>query len=188
MSAENKTRLEVQAILKSTIAEGLAVFGVDASRFTIMEANQTPITSRGYAILFKMVSGRRTGIQAPKYRVVHDDDGNVTGAFFDHSFIDEQEWLISVLKPRMPNPTPATLLAEDVAQTLIAWFNGPGCVRIRQKGVSSLYIREKPVEVYKNDSALYDKSASFTLKLLVPKKLSVEAPSATLEWGGLVPV
>ena len=194
MSADNKTRFEVQRIIRNAIIAALKYDGYDPDKYVVMEANQRSITAKKEAILFKMTDSQRHGWQATKFRVEKDDEGVVTDFLKDDCFIDEQTWLISVMTKR-PNTdnnpgtiTAETRLSEDVAQSLIAWFNGPGCFELRKEGVSNLYIKEKPVEVYKDDSSLYEKSASFRIKLLIPKRITHESPAAEVEFKGFVPI
>jgi hypothetical protein len=73
--------------------------------------------------------------------------------------------------------------AYDIADILIAWFNGKGCEELRKFGVANERIRQGDIIVYNDDSELYQKRAVFTVNLQVPKELMV----GEVEMEGILP-
>ena len=184
MSEENKTKFEVQKVLRENILAGLKALGIDAAKYTVMEAGQTPPTSKGDVILFKMETSGQIGWQAAKMRVV-----GATGSrrlTRSDEFIDHQEWLIVVLRHRRTDDTITTMQSEDVARCLISWFNGRGCEFFRQHGMANTNIRENPVNLYKSTSDVYERSSSFKLKLQVPKAIVSPQDEAYMKYAGNV--
>lgn len=189
MSETNKTRFEVQKILRDCILAGLSALGIDASKYSVMEAGQTPPTSKNDVITFKMETSGQLGWQAPKDRYIPVSPGSSEKKLvWSDEFIDHQEWLIVVLRHRREGDAITTMASEDVARCLISWFNGRGNAFLRERGVANTNIRENPVNLYKSTSDVYERSSSFRLKLQVPKAIQSDEDWATMHYAGNIPI
>lgn len=189
MSEQNKTRFEVQKVLRDNILAGLSAMGIDQSKYTVMEAGQTPPTSKNDVILFRMETTGQLGWQAVKDRYVPVSPGaSAKRLVRSDEFIDHQEWLIVVLRHRRTGDTITTMGSEDVARCLISWFNGRGNAFFRERGMANTNIRENPVNLFKSTSDVYERSSSFKLKLQVPKAIQSGEAYATARYAGNIPV
>lgn len=189
MSAENMTRFEVQKVLRDNIIAGLTALGIDADKYTVMEAGQTPPTSKNDVILFRMETTGQLGWQATKDRLVPVSEGAAEKKLVrSDEFIDHQEWLIVVLRHRRTDDTISTMGSEDVARCLISWFNGRGNAFFRERGMANTNIRENPVNLFKSTSDVYERSSSFKIKLQVPKAIQSDEAWATMKYAGNVPI
>ena len=166
MSAKNKTRLEVQEILKNCIEEGIKRFGY--ARWSAKEFANASFQNADGVVLMNRLRSRRAGWQANRYAI------GAVGLERVDELIDEQHWQLSVIKKRSNTTTADDALAEDVADNLVTWFNGVGCEWLRARGVASLRIDADSVIVYNDNSDLYQKRAVFTVKLQVPKEVKQE--------------
>lgn len=166
MSIGNKTRLEVQEILKNCIEEGLKRF--DYTRWSAKEFANASFQNADGVVLMNRLLSRRAGWQANRYAV------GTGGLARVDELIDEQHWQLSVIKKRTNTTTADDALTEDVADNLVTWFNGVGCEWLRGRGVASLRIDADSVIVYNDNSDLYQKRAVFTVKLQVPKEVKQE--------------
>lgn len=189
MSAENMTKFEVQKVLRDNILAGLSAMGIDAKNYTVMEAGQTPPTSKNDVILFRMETSGQLGWQAVKDRYIQVSPGSTAKRLVrSDEFIDHQEWLIVVLRHRRTSDTITTMGSEDVARCLISWFNGRGNAFFRERGMANTNIRENPVNLYKSTSDVYERSSSFRLKLQVPKAIQSAENWATANYAGNIPI
>ena len=170
MSMENKTRFEVQKILRDNILAGMSALGITAEGWTVMEANQTPPTAKTDYITFRMLSSARSGWQF----------GNGVWSESEQTwlktneFIEVQEWEITVVKRQTgTNARLATdFTAEDIVQSLKFWFNGEGCDYFRRNGrMSNLWIKDEQQKEIKDDSAVNQKPNTFRISLCVPRKV-----------------
>lgn len=166
MSIGNKTRLEVQTILKSCLEEALGRFG--CSRWTVMEFANASFQSADGVVLMNRLRSRRVGWQGHRYGIQDDVLTRID------ELIDEQHWQLSVIKKRSNTTTADDALAEDVADNLVTWFNGVGCDWLRARGVANLRVDADSVIVYNDNSDLYQKRAVFTVKIQVPKEVKQE--------------
>ena len=87
--------------------------------------------------------------------------------------IEEQHWQIHTILKKSDTPNIEDRQADDIASVLVSWFNGPGCDELRKHGVANTRIDANQIIVYNDDSGLYQKRAVFTVKLQVPKELSI---------------
>ena len=180
MSIENKTRLEVQEILKSCIEEGLKRFGY--TRWSAKEFANASFQNADGVVLMNRLRSHRVGWQAHHYIIPTNSLTRVD------ELIDEQHWQLSVIKKRTNTTTAGDALAEDVADNLVTWFNGVGCEWLRGSGVANLRIDADSVIVYNDNSDLYQKRAVFTVKLQVPKEVKQEQAEIAAVKPTLMPI
>jgi hypothetical protein len=168
MSAENKTRYEVQKILKEAILSGLTTLSPSLEGWGVMEFAQASFLNANKIVLMNLIRVKRLGWQGTNY-------GTIDAKFCrEDNWIEEQSWQLHILLKREENVTIETLQANDVAGILVSWFNGPGCEYLRKYRVANTLIDADQILVYNDDSELYQKRAVFTMKLQVPKKFAIE--------------
>lgn len=161
MSVENKGRLEVQKVVRDCILNGLTQ--TNHTGWDCMEFGNASMQKADKVVLMQYSSHERVGWQGRRY------DDTASGLQRTDEWIEQQEWILHVIHKRTSD---GTELAEDIATELIAWFNGPGNEELRKGGIASLPIDAASVIVYNDNSDLYQKRATFTVKLQVPKELT----------------
>ena len=169
MSANNKTRYEIQKILSDCIKSGLVTLVGESHGFGVMEFAQASFQKADRIVLMNLVRSNRIGWQGRNYHMVNDMLKKT------EDWIECQHWQFHVVLKKLPNPTIETLQADDVASMLITWFNGPGSEFLRTRGVANERVDASSLIVYNDDSDLYQKRAVFTVKLQVPKELTIGA-------------
>jgi len=177
MSEENKTIYEVQKILSDTIKSALATYIGENHGFGVMEFAQASFQNADKVVLMNFLSGPRLGWQWDSYV---DMGGELKRK---DAWIECQRWQFHVILKKDAEPTLDTMQAYDIADILIAWFNGKGCEELRKFGVANERIKQGDIIVYNDDSELYQKRAVFTVNLQVPKELMV----GEVEMEGILP-
>lgn len=168
MSAENKTRLEVQKILRGIIFKGLEYAGYQVKTPVVdgwdcIEYGSASIQKMNRVILMNLIGSKRLGWQEVNYATIDRGFKRKDG------WNEEQHWQLHIVCKR----SDGIECAEDVASNLVTWFNGPGCDELRKKGCASTRIDSDNVIVYNDDSDLYQKRVVFTVKIQVPKELTM---------------
>jgi hypothetical protein len=165
MASKPTGSLSVQKVLRSVLLSGLDAVGYDG--WTVVEFGNPEFINYDKCLTMQLLRQKRVGWQGHSYEIINED------------FKRKDEWLteyqhqVQVLLKRPKNATAETLTAEDVADTMIAWLNGPGVAEFRKYGVAPLRIDGASVFVYNDNSDLYQKRAVFTVKIQVPKELTV---------------
>lgn len=161
MSVENRTRLEVQTVLRSCILEYFtksSQTGWDAVEFgNFNKVNTDKVVTMNY------IRSKDVGWQYCVY------DGSPL--LRKDQKITQQDWQIQVILKRSASTGDGATLAEDIAENLIMWFNGIGCEYLRKNGMANLRIDTNSVIVYNDNSDLYQKRAVFTVKIQMQKEL-----------------
>jgi len=171
VSTANKNRLEVQKILRDNIIAGLTALG--HTGWDVMEFANASMERANKVILMNYLRSTRVGWQGRRYVQVSNTLKRV------EEWIDEQSWQLHIICKRTATTSVNDALAEDVASNLITYFNGPGSETLRQSGVASLRIDSENIIVYNDNSDLYQKRAVFTLKIQVPKELTMNQDEMT---------
>lgn len=172
MSAECKSRLEVQTIIRNSILECFRLYKQDG--WEVMEFANASFQRANKIILMNLVNTIREGWQAVHYAEMED------GYKRRDEWIETQSWQIHTLLKRTNDTQDTAILAEDIAQLLISWFNGRGCEDLRRNRMASLVIDAESILVYNDNSDLYQKRAVFTVKIQVPKELTTDDASAEM--------
>lgn len=175
MSASNKTRYEIQKILADCLKAGLVAFVGEDHGFGVMEFAQASLQKANRIVLMNLVRSNRIGWQGRKYPIEDDKLKRV------EEWIECQHWQFHVILKKLPNPTIETMQADDVASMLITWFNGHGNEFLRERGVANERVDSSSLIVYNDDSDLYQKRAVFTVKLQVPKELTIAQNEMSIE-------
>lgn len=175
MSDLKKNRLEVQAILKSCIEEGL-VF-MQRQGWAVMEFANASFQRADKVVLLNLVGTRRVGWQGRSYGVKNDELTR------HDNWFEEQRWQVHCICKRTQSAKPTDEFPEDACSDLISWFNGRGCDVLRKSKMSNLRIDSDSIFVYNDNSDLYQKRAVFTVKVVVPKEVS----AGEIEVDALVP-
>lgn len=178
MSAENKTRYEIQKILSDCIKLGLNAYIGEGHGFGVMEFAQASFQKADKIVLMNLVRSNRIGFQGYKYPILNDELKRTD------EWIECQHWQFHVILKRDSNPTIETRQADDIASILIAWFNGRGCEFLREYGCANERVDASSLVVYTDDSDLYQKRAVFTVKVQVPKELTLNQPDMSAEFAG----
>lgn len=165
MSEECKTRYEIQRILTSCISAGLEAYAGQDNGFGIMEFAQASFQSADKIVLYNLIRSKRIGWQHKTFAT--------SGTPRTDEWLEEQSWQIHTILKASKNPSVIDMQATDIADMLVTWFNGSGCDMLRKSGVACLRIDSDQILVYNDDSELYQKRAVFTVKIQVPKELSV---------------
>lgn len=181
MSQKNKTRLEVQKILIASLNECVESFSL--SGWQVMEFANPSIQSADKVILVNMIRAERVGWQGRNYRNDSQDQFSRS-----EEFIEEQSWQIHVIAKRKRPMTSADMLAEDMATLLITWLNGFGVDGLNAHGVAPLRIDLNNIIVYNDNSDLYQKRAVFTVKLQVPKEITLNQAEMAAVKPKLMPI
>jgi hypothetical protein len=161
----NKTRYEVQRILRSVTLSGLEDLGY--SGWNVVEFANPEFINFDKVVTLQLMRERRVGWQGFSYGVTD----NASRLDRKDEWLSEQHWQLQLLMKRPRNPTADTPMAEDIADSLVAWFNGVGMAKLREGGVAPLRIDGTTIFVYNDNSDLYQKRAVFTVKIQVPKEL-----------------
>lgn len=168
MSAKNRTRLEVQKILRRVILDGLAYAGYQEKTSTLdgwecVEYGNSSIQSMDRVVLMNLLGSERLGWQEVNYDQIDSNFKRKDG------WNEEQSWQLHIICKRKNGIE----MPEDVASNLVTWFNGPGCGELRKKGCASSRIDSDSVIVYNDNSDLYQKRVVFTVKIQVLKELTM---------------
>ena len=169
MSTAYKTRLDVQTILRTVILDGLTQLG--QTGWGCMEFANASFQKADKIILLNLISTSRLGWQGGDYAMVTiDEDEKVRRK---EELIELQSWQVHTILKRDSTTNDNSILAEDIASMLISWFNGPGAQALRSNGVATERVDAENLIVYNDNSDLYQKRAVFTVKLQVPKELTI---------------
>ena len=166
MSSENKNRIEVQDALIAIIEEGLAL--LQYTGWTVMEYAPSQFASFDKVISLQLLRSRNAGWQGHEDRVV---DGRPVTV---EKWIDQQSWQVQIILKRKRRIDGSSILAEDIANNLAAWLNSAhGVMAMKKRGLAPLIIDDKLIFVYNDNSEIYQKRAVFTVKVQVPKELTM---------------
>ena len=166
MSSENKNRIEVQDALIAVIEEGLAL--LQYTGWTVMEYAPSQFASFDKVISLQLLRSRNAGWQGHEDRMV---DGRPVTV---EKWIDQQSWQVQIILKRKRRIDGSSILAEDIANNLAAWLNSAhGVMAMRKRGLAPLIVDDKLIFVYNDNSEIYQKRAVFTVKVQVPKELTM---------------
>lgn len=177
MSEANKTRFEVQAILGDNLMAALTQFGL--TNWGVAEFANPSLQNMNGVVLMNYLKSNRFGWQGD----------SIDSLLIEHQeWMEIQSWQIHCIAKRTDSTTDSSILAEDVASDLIAWFNGHGCKYFRERGLSNLVIDANSILVYNDNSNLYQKRAVFTVKIVVPKEITSTVDELTQIQPNIMPV
>lgn len=163
MSLENRTRLEVQTVLRSCILEYFTKSSQDG--WDAVEFGNFNKVKADKVVTMNYIRSKDVGWQHCVYAgsPLLRKDRKIT----------QQDWQIQVILKRSASTGDGAILAEDIADNLIMWFNGMGCEYLRKNGMANLRIDTNSVIVYNDNSDLYQKRAVFTVKIQMQKELTI---------------
>lgn len=183
MSELAKGKFEVLRILRGSVLKALSLFG--CSHIQCMEFAQPLLTSANNVVLLQNTTRVRVGWQWSTYNWVNSTPQGRAKLEHNEVYIEQQAWnLITILKRTTKEVNANTLTAEDVANNLIAWFNGQAIYDLRKNNCANLYVQPSEIHPYKDDSGVYQYTASFTLPLQVPKALTFAQETAQPNYKG----
>ena len=166
MSKENKNRIEVQDALIATIEEGLAL--LQYTGWTVMEYAPSQFASFDKVISLQLLRSRNAGWQGHEDRMINGKPVTV------EKWIDQQSWQVQIILKRKRRIDGSSILAEDIANNLAAWLNSAhGVIAMKKRGLAPLIVDDKLIFVYNDNSEIYQKRAVFTVKVQVPKELTM---------------
>ena len=180
MASKPTGSLSVQKVLRSVLLGGLDAVGYDG--WTVVEFGNPEFINYDKCLTMQLLRQKRVGWQGHSYEIVNEDFKR------KDEWLTEYQYQIQVLLKRPKDATTETLTAEDVADTMIAWLDGPGVAEFRKHSVAPLRIDGASVFVYNDNSDLYQKRAVFTVKIQVPKELMIRQDEMTLDGVEFVPV
>lgn len=172
MSATNKTRFDVQKIIRAAILK--AFNDLSLSGWSCIEFANTAMQNANKVVMMNLTRIMRVGWQSGKDLM---DNG-----VFKHQerWMECQYWQFHIILKRDSSTTDSSILAEDVANNLIGWFNGWGLEYLRNKGLSINWIDNSSVLVYNDNSDLYQKRVVIPIEFNVPKMLVANQIEAEL--------
>lgn len=168
MSEINKTRLEVQTILRECLIEGMSRLGLPAEgadAWTIQEFANADFTNGDKLILLNMIREGLAGWQFSSQEKFAVD--GLVDVYQNRCSL--QTWQIHFIA-KFKYSQDDDLFAMDMANKMKFWLNGPGIDFLRKRGISLFRIDNDDVIVYNDDSELYQKRAVVNVKLNVPQK------------------
>ena len=164
---DNKGRARIQRILKGVIEDCLTHFS--ESGWSVVEYGNPEIFSLDKAVTLQLMRTKRDGVVASYYGDSTTGDDSVERS---SEWLETQSWQVQVIKKRPKKIEEDTVLAEDVADILITWFNDDkGINAFRKAGIAPFRIDSQDTFTYIDNSEVYQKRAVFTLKLNVPKRI-----------------
>lgn len=167
MASKPTGSLSVQKVLRSVLLSGLDAVGYGG--WTVVEFGNPEFINYDKCLTMQLLRQKRVGWQGFDYGY----NPQFVGLSRKDEWLTEYQYQVQVLLKRPRNATSETLTAEDVADTMIAWLDGPGVAEFRKYSVAPLRIDGASVFVYNDNSDLYQKRAVFTVKIQVPKELTV---------------
>lgn len=174
MSLENPLENEVFKILRECALLGLEAYGfkdgADVQKFA-----QANMNYRDKLILMQLTHHSKVGWQAHYYRT----DALTGHLYRREEWIDEQHWAVSTIKRMQNSDTKDTISADDIALSLVTWFNGPGLDWLRTKGMATLPIDPTEIIVYTDNSQLYQRRPVFEMVVQVPKAFAEKTNEIT---------
>ena len=177
MSAEMRSENEVFKTIRDCIIDGLTTFGiengVDVRRFA-----QANFNHGDKLVLMNFVKTSRAGFQATRYR--NATIGGETKFTRRDEWIEEQTYQISCIKKMQKDDTVETITAEDIATSLITWFNGRGLDWLRERNLSCYPIDPNSIIVYNDDSDLYQRRPVFNVTFIVNKSFKLAQDHADI--------
>lgn len=162
---ESKGRYAVQKILRSVLLSGIEAIG--ETGWNVVEFGNPEFINFDKVLTMQLLRQKRVGWQGWDYEA----SVNVRKLDRKDEWITEYHWQVQILLKRPEVISEETVVAEDVADAMITWMNGPGLNAFRLKGVAPLRIDGASVFVYNDNSDLYQKRAVFTVKIQVPKEM-----------------
>ena len=168
MSKDNKTRLEVQSILRECILIGLNRMGIPETgegSWQVQEFANATFNNGDRLILLNMIDESTSGWQFEEEGI--EADGSKTTYQCRNEI---QRWQIHTIAKFKKDASNEDLYAMDMANKLKFWLNGPCTQELRKRGLSIFRIDDYDVLVYNDDSSVYQKRAVLSIKLFVPKK------------------
>lgn len=170
----SKGRLAVQKLIIEVIKEALNA--IQLSGFSVVEFASPVIYNLDKCITLQLLRERRLGWQGNSY-----SPSMISGKLLrKDEWLSQQHWQLQVLLRRDENVAEDTVVAEDIADMLIAWFNGPGIQSFLKRGLAPERIDETAVLIYNDNSDLYQKRGVFTVRIQVPKELTTGENSLDL--------
>lgn len=172
------TTLDVQKILRQNILAGLAAYGY-GDGFEVIEFANFGKIRKDKVVTMNLLRRKRVGWQGRKYSSPADELTRTD------EWISEEHWQLQVILKRNSGTKDDSILSQDIAEVLVTWFNGLGCDEFRKYGIANLRIDSEQIIVYNDDSDLYQKRCVFTVKIQVPKELTVKQPEMATELEGI---
>ena len=191
MSEANRTKFEVQKIIRDILLEGLENTGMQPTsgsgkkEWDVLEFAQASFTNADKIVLIDFVCADRVGFQGFDYKA---ENGQANATRTD-DWLEEQTWNIhTLLKMKPSESTESALTCIDAANMLISWMNGPGAMKMLSKKIGVLRIDQSRIFVYNDDSELYQRRAVFPLKIQVAKEFSTGIEKSAGWRSGIYPV
>ena len=191
MSYNFKYKYEVAKILRDNILLGLESFGLpiaaskDEDGWRCVESDQPSYRNLDRVVTYFMDKTERVGWQGWKEEIYLPETRKYE---VRERFIEQQEWSIRVLyksTTALVEEGAIPLTVHDIASMLIAWFNRLGALEFRINDCCNLFVQQKDVQSYKDNSDVQQWVVKFPLKLQVPKVFVTEIDSAEPQFGGM---
>lgn len=174
MSKELITENELFAKLRENIMTALKTFGITG--FSVQRFAQANITNSDGLVLLNHIRTKREGWEWKKFECISKD----AELYAEYGWIESVIYQIHIIKKMTNGDTETTITGEDVANRLIAWFNGPGIDKLKDENISNLLIDQDDIMIYNDDSDQYQRRVVFSLNLIVNKKFSQAEPSLNI--------
>lgn len=175
MSKENKTRFDVQKIIKGAVLR--AFTDLSMTGWSCVEFASPLMLKADKVVMLNLIKTHRVTWQSPK-------DVMVNGVFkHQERWMECQHWQMHIVMKRTASTTDSSKVAEDIANDLTGWFNGWGLQYLRDRGVSINWIDNSSILVYNDNSDLYQKRVVIPVEVNVPKMLVANQIEMELDGG-----
>lgn len=158
-------RLKVQKVIRSVITDAMTALGY--SGWSIQEFASPDFVSLDKAVLMNLIRTERLGWQSSSTYATD------SGPKRKDEWLELEHWQLHIIAKRPKNADENTVVAEDVTAELVAYLNGPGMDTFRRNGIAPERIDGQTVFVYNDDNEIFQKRGVFTVKIQVPKELTI---------------
>jgi hypothetical protein len=158
--------MEVQRILRECVQVGLraTLEGENPNEWSVAEFGNASIVTADKIILLRCSMQNNAGWQW--------DTEEEEGKLQEHQGTI-QSWELHFIRKRKVEDSDETKLTSDYAQLIMAWLNGLGCEWLRKYNMSILRIDNSRLVEYNDNSSLYQRRAVFTVRVCVPKIITI---------------
>lgn len=164
-----KGEYQIFKILREACIEGMNRMGI-TDGFDVRRFAQAHLATGNKLVLLNLVDAERVGWQGHSYRF----DVSSGKELRTDEWIDQQSWHFHIIKKMEKDDNVDTVTADDMANMMITWFNGPGVEYLKSRGLANLVIDPHSIMVYNDDSDLYQRRVVFSMKIQIPKSFTVD--------------
>ena len=170
-----KGEYQIFKILREACIEGMNRMGITEG-FDVRRFAQAHLATGNKLVLLNLVDSERVGWQGHSYRF----DVSSGKELRTDEWIDQQNWHFHFIKKMENDDNVDTVTADDMANMMMTWFNGPGVEYLKSRELANLVIDPHSIMVYNDDSDLYQRRVVFPMKIQIPKSFKWEVPDLSV--------